>query len=232
VHYPDSEIVVRWYGRRGATNKFTLSSGGGPPRYCESEIYELLSAIDGARSSVAADAASQSFALPEESYRNAPARPLLVMTTYATTLTLLEEPLDPRVFVSSVYLFADRTLIQSFNHSPEPFGVEPQISSYLYGRVPIAEWNDLVAQMTAARVDAQGSCQIPTVGAPAIFANDTSERVVRWYGRRERRNTFSINRGDDAVPGCDVPVLQFATAVSRATEKVLAASTSEYFAVP
>ena len=53
-----------------------------------------------------------------EVFRNTPARPLLIMTTHAQTDYPPGVPFPPEENLSALFVFADRTLIHSFNHAP------------------------------------------------------------------------------------------------------------------
>jgi hypothetical protein len=59
-----SEIVLRWYGRQGRTNTFTVRHGGTSGPICELAIIELLTALNGATANVAAAGTSEYFSLP------------------------------------------------------------------------------------------------------------------------------------------------------------------------
>jgi hypothetical protein len=162
-----------------------------------------------------------------DTFRNFPSRPLLVMTTHAQTNVPL---LPPALFMSSLVVFANRTLAQSFHSSASPPGVAPQLSLQTRGRIPAAEWAALLSAMTDSRVDVHENCRIPRVGLPV--ATVTSEIVFRWYGRQGRTNTFSVEHPGDSGPTCDLSVLELVTAANAAAAKVAADGTSEYFSVP
>jgi hypothetical protein len=164
------------------------------------------------------------------SFRNAPARPLLVMTTHARTTGDVNTQIPSHDHLNSLFLFADRTLIQSFNRAPILFNVDVQISSHTRGRLTVSDWNALVAAMIAARIDTHQDCRIILVGLPAV--SPVSEIVIRWYGRRGRKNAFEISQGAESGPPCDFDVIQLLSAIGNATAKVAAAAGSEYFSVP
>jgi hypothetical protein len=180
--------------------------------------------------SVAASLALASGAVSAESFRNPPARPLLVMTTHARVDYAMNTQIPPDIYLNSLFVFADRTLIQSFNSSASMFDVDPQVSSHARGRVPVAEWNILVSAMTNARVDVHEDCRILPVGLPPF--QTVSEIVIRWYGRQGRRNTFTVRHLGDTGPICEFAVIELMSAIINASAKVAGAGTSEYFAVP
>ena len=167
-------------------------------------------------------------ALDAEVFRNTPSRPLLVMTTHARTDYPVNTLIPPEENLTALFIFADRTLIHSFNHARVFFN-EPQISSHVRGRVPIADWNALVSAMVDSRIDTLQSCNVPPIGVPPT--QTVGDLVIRWYGRQGRRNTFTISRGGSG-PSCDRAAIDLLIAINQTTAKVTAAPTSEYFSVP
>lgn len=165
-----------------------------------------------------------------ESFRNAPARPLVVMTTYVRSESAAVTQVPSRVSLNSFFLFADRTLVQSFNSAPVVFGQETHVSSLTRGRVSPAEFRDIAAAMTNARIDTHRDCRIVPVGVP--FFETLSEIRFRWYGRQGRTNTFTVRHGGDSGPICELEVIELLSALNGATASVSTAGTSEYFAVP
>jgi hypothetical protein len=165
-----------------------------------------------------------------EVFRNTPARPLLIMTTHAQIDYPPGVPFPPEENLSALFVFADRTLIHSFNHAPEIVDEGPQISSQVRGRVPVADWNALISAMVNARIDTRQSCRIGPVGLPST--QTVGELVIRWYGRQGRKNTFEISRGTDFGPVCEFAVIELLSAITQVTARVTAADTSEYFSVP
>ena len=165
-----------------------------------------------------------------ESFRNAPARPLVVMTTHVVTVSPLNTAVPPRVSLNSLFLFADRTLVQSFNSSPVDFGLDAQINSHTRGRVTPAEFRSVATAMSNARIDTHQDCRIVPVGLPPLAT--TSEIVFRWYGRQGRTNTFTVRHGGDSGPICELAVIELLAALNGATANVQTAGTSEYFSIP
>jgi hypothetical protein len=165
-----------------------------------------------------------------EVFRNAPARPLLVMTTHAEIDYPPIVPLPSEENLSALFVFANRTLIQSFNHAPELGEQGSQISSHVRGRVPAADWNALISAMVEAGIDTAQSCRIVPVGLPST--QTVSKLVIRWYGREGRTNTFELSFGPGSGPVCDLAVLELLGAITQAAVRVVAAPTSEYFSVP
>jgi hypothetical protein len=168
--------------------------------------------------------------LAAETFRNPPARPLLVVTTHARIDRLATPQTPPETVLNSLFVFADRTLIQSFNIAASTFGGDPQISSLARGRVPVAEWKALVSAMTKARVDVHQDCRIVPVGLPPF--QTMSDMVIRWYGRQGRRNTFTIRFLSDTGPVCEFAIIELMSTIINTTANVVGADTSEYFAVP
>ena len=165
-----------------------------------------------------------------ESFRNAPARPLVVMTTHVVSVSPVNTAVQSRVSLNSLFLFADRTLVQSFNSSPVEFGLDAQINSHTRGRVTAAELRAVATAMSNARIDTHQDCRIVPVGLPPL--ETTSEIVFRWYGRQGRTNRFTVRHGGDSGPICELAVVELLAALNLAAANVSTAGASEYFAVP
>jgi hypothetical protein len=150
------------------------------------------------------------------------------VTTQARTDYPVNTQIPPDVSLNVLFVFADRTLINSFNHGKVLFD-EPQFSIHVRGRVLNADWNALVSAMVDARIDTLQSCDMQPIGLPPL--QTVGDVVIRWYGRQGRRNTFTISRGGSGPP-CDRAAVDLLLAINETTAKVTAAPNSEYFSVP
>jgi hypothetical protein len=152
------------------------------------------------------------------------------MTTYVRSQSLVNTAVPARVSLNAFFLFADRTLVQTFNSAPAVFGQEAHVSSQTRGRVVPAEFRAIASAMVDARIDAHQDCRIVPVGLPPF--DTMSEIVFRWYGRQGRTNTFTVRHGGGSGPICELAITNLLSALNGATANVSAASTSEYFSLP
>jgi hypothetical protein len=169
-----------------------------------------------------------------ESFKNPPAQPLLVIRSFHTPETVLSNlPPDPRVFLTTLFIFYDRTLVRSISVSPEPFGIRPQLAEYTRGKIPFAVWNNLRSSMTVTGIDSLQSCRFFRPGAQQDPAsNAIGETVINWHGRTGRKNSFTMTSGGGDASACQANVLNLIGAIFEAAEHVERARTSEHFVSP